>query len=66
MGYTTGKMFTDASEEDAEIKNEYQNMAEGSGENAEKIRRRMRRIAEWQKFENNCHRSHCRYIAGNH
>jgi hypothetical protein len=65
MGYTTGKMFSDSTSADAEITAEYQDMNEGKGEKAMKIRRRMRRIAEWQKFENNCHRAKI-YLAESH
>ena len=57
MGYTTGKMFTEATGADEEMKAEYHNMNQGQGDKACKIRRRMRRIAEWQKFESNCHRA---------
>ena len=57
MGYTTGKMFSDATNEEENIKGEYQDVSEGKGESGQKIRRRMRRIAEWQKFEENCLRA---------
>ena len=57
MGYTTGKMFSDATNEDENMKSEYQDLNAGQGEKGQKIRRRMRRIAEWQKFEENCLRA---------
>lgn len=50
-------MFSEAGDQDKEIKSSYQNMSEGKGEKAMKIRRRNRRIEEWQKFENNCLRA---------
>ena len=57
MGYTTGKMFSDATNDEENIKSEYQDVNAGKGEAGQKIRRRMRRIAEWQKFEENCLRA---------
>ena len=57
MGYTTGKMFSDATNEEENMKSEYQDLNAGQGEKGQKIRRRMRRIAEWQKFEENCLRA---------
>ena len=57
MGYTTGKMFSDATNEDENMKSEFADVNDGKGEAGQKIRRRMRRIAEWQKFEENCLRA---------